>query len=741
MDVDLKNFLKTVDSNQIEGYQLENKSMTITIIHNPFLISAENLSESMSRAARITIAVLEDGDQTKVWDFSRPTDDVESCHDHDDDSGRLRPTVAISGAFWILAMFSKFGGSLAVLSYFGLVSVAFGIPPIANKAYRTACRGMIDTNVLMFLAVMGAIFLKQYDEAAAVTFLFSLSEWLEVRATSRANDALTSIVKLKPERANLIQPKTKELIIVPATSVPVGAMVAVKSGDKIPCDGVVIEGKSTVDESSLTGESRPVKKSPGDEVSGGTVNCGNTQIVVRTNRTSDDSAVSRLIRLVEEAQANRSETEKIVDSFAKVYTPIVVFSALAMCTIPWYWGDEIGRDWMARGLSLIVIACPCALVISTPIAYVAGLAATAQNGVLVKGGAYLEALGQLKHVCFDKTGTLTVGEFNLLKLDVFGTKASREEVLQYLALMEDRATHPLAKSLVDGVKAEGVTIPTLLHVEDHTFLPGEGVHGSINGKKIYVGNERLFRRLGQLDNVPPAQRKEVELWEAMSGTIGYMSIEGEGIVCAYCVADAPRPEATPVLAELRDMGMELRMFTGDKRETALSIGNKIGIEKDDIKSELLPAEKLRLVSALKEDTSSYNPLLALFFGKPRLVLMCGDGVNDAPSLVAANVGVAMGEGAALAMETADVTLMDSNLAKLSFSIKMGRSVIQKIRENVVFSILVKVVVLGLTITNHVGLWAAIGSDVGSMIVVTLNGMSLLPEKTTKNKELVARETV
>jgi len=517
-------------------------------------------------------------------------------------------------------------------------------------------------------------------------------------------------------------------------------MVAVKSGDKIPCDGVVIEGKSSVDESSLTGESRPVKKGPGDEVSGGTINSGNTQIVVQTTRSSDDSAVSRLIRLVEEAQANRSETEKIVDSFAKVYTPIVVFSALAMCTIPWYWGAEIGRDWMARGLSLIVIACPCALVISTPIAYVAGLAATAQNGVLVKGGAYLEALGQLKHVCFDKTGTLTVGEFKLLKLDVFGNN-KRREVLQYLALMEDRATHPLAKSLVDGIKTEGVTIPTSLFVQDHTFLPGEGVEGFINGKKVYVGNERLFRRLEMLEKIPLAQRKVVESWGSMGGTIGYMSIEGQGVVCAYCVADAPRPEAAQVLEELKEMGINLRMFTGDKRETALSIGSKIGMEEDEIKSELLPEEKLHLVSELKVETASYNPLVALFFGEPRLVLMCGDGVNDAPSLVAADVGVAMGEGAALAMETADITLMDSKLTKLSFSIKMGRSVIRKIRENVIFSILVKLVVLGLTITNHVGLWAAIGSDVGSMIVVTLNGMSLLPKKTEKKIESIHQETV
>jgi len=738
---DLKSYIKIFDSNQVEGYQVEKKAMAVTIIHNPLLISAQSLSESMSEATKIKTIVVEDGNEGKVWDFPETIDEDVSVDDRSEDLGGVKPSVAISGVFWIIAMFSKFGGRLEILAYFGLVSVAFGIPPIANKAFRTACRRMVDTNVLMFLAVVGALFLGQFDEAAAVTFLFSLSEWLETRATRRAHSALNSLVKLKPERANIIQPKTKELIVVPATSVPVGALVAVKSGDKIPCDGVIVEGTTTVDESSLTGESRPAKKEPKDEVSGGTVNSGNTQIVVRTSRTSDDSAVSRLIRLVEEAQANRSETERIVDSFAKVYTPVVVFSALAMCTIPWYWGTEIGRDWMARGLSLIVIACPCALVISTPIAYVAGLAATAQNGVLVKGGASLEALGQLKYVCLDKTGTLTVGKFKLLKLDVFGTKKERQDVLQYLALMEDRATHPLAKSLVDGIKAEGVAIPTNLFVKDHTFLAGEGVEGSINGKKVYVGNERLFRRLGKFENIPLAQRQAAESWEGMGGTIGFMSIGDEGVVCAYCVADAPRPEAAQVLKELKDMGIHVRMLTGDKRETALLIGNKIGMDKDDIMSELMPSQKFKLVNELKADTKNSNPLLALFLAKPRLVLMCGDGVNDAPSLVAANVGVAMGEGAALAMETADVTLMDSNLTKLSYSIKMGRSVIRKIRENVIFSIAVKLLVLGLTVTNHVGLWAAIGSDVGSMIVVTLNGMTLLPEKKETKIKAVAKEIV
>lgn len=253
------------------------------------------------------------------------------------------------------------------MKYVGLVSIAFGLPPIALKAWSTLRRFQFDTNCLMLFAVIGAMALQEFPEAAAVTFLFSLSEWLEVKATTRARNALSAIVQLRPATANLIHPQSEEIVLIPASAVPVGALVSVRTGDKVPCDGVVVEGQSTVDESSLTGESRPVKKLVNDAVSGGTINCGNTQLVVRTTASADDSAVARLIRLVEEAQANRSETEKLVDAFARIYTPIVVLSALLMCTIPWAFGRETGREWTNNGLVLIVVACPCALIISTPV--------------------------------------------------------------------------------------------------------------------------------------------------------------------------------------------------------------------------------------------------------------------------------------------------------------------------------------------------------------------------------------
>lgn len=253
------------------------------------------------------------------------------------------------------------------MKYVALLSVAFGLPPIALKASYTLRRFQFDANCLMLFAAIGAVALQEYTEAAAVTFLFGLSEWLEVRATTRARNALSAIVELRPETANLIHPQSGQVILVPASAVPVGALVSVRTGDKVPCDGVVVEGQSSVDESSLTGESRPVKKVVNDVVSGGTLNSGNTHLTVRTTALADDSAVARLIRLVEEAQSNRSETETLVDEFARVYTPIIVLAALLMCTIPWTLGREVGTKWAHNGLVLLVVACPCALIISTPV--------------------------------------------------------------------------------------------------------------------------------------------------------------------------------------------------------------------------------------------------------------------------------------------------------------------------------------------------------------------------------------
>jgi Zn2+/Cd2+-exporting ATPase len=619
----LKNFMAAYKPAQLETFVVDATSKVITLAHNHLLLPLQDIVIRLEEDTGVKTIVVTNGADDVVWDFpsyEEAANNVEA--DSSEDHKWPKPQVLLSGFFWLVSMLSFIGGNWEYLKYVSLLSVAFGIPAIAIKAVTTMRRCMFDANCLMLFAAVGALALQEFTEAAAVTFLFAISEWLETRATTRARNALSAIVNLRPDHAFIVHPSTHEQMMIPASAVPLGAVVAVKTGDRIPCDGVVVEGQSAVDESSLTGESRPVMKGPKSLVSGGTVNCGQNHLMIQTTATSENSAISRLVYLVEEAQANRSETEKIVDEFAKVYTPIVVLAALCMCTIPWAFGKETGSLWTHNGLVLIVVACPCALIISTPVTYVAGLAATAQRGVLVKGGAHLEALGLVKTICFDKTGTLTQGSFALISIDTIGTKHTRKEVLEYLVLMEARANHPLALAIVDGARNEGVVSPRHMKVQEHSFMAGEGLSGIIDGKQVYVGNARLFSRLGLLENLPEDVENMVANWEAMAGTVGFMSIEGSGLVCTYCVADAVRSESSDVIEELGKMGIAVHMLTGDNRDAARAIGNLVGLRPEGINSELLPEEKLNFITTLRGGQGGRS-VLANPLGKRELVVSYG----------------------------------------------------------------------------------------------------------------------
>ena len=609
--------------------------------------------------------------------------------------------------------------------FFGLASVLFGLPPITLKAYRTLRRWQFDANCMMVTAAFGALILGEYDEAASVSFLFAVSEFLEARASRKARKALSEICALRPDHANVIHPVSNEIIVVPADQVPLGSLISVRTGDKIAADGVVYEGASSIDESSLTGESTPVQKKVGDEVSGGTINTGHTQLVIRTTTTVDNSAVSRLIRLVEEAQSNRSPTEMMVDSFARSYTPSIIFIATMMCTIPWYFGVDIGRQWALNGLIIIVIACPCALTISTPVTYAAGLAATAKRGVIIKGGAILEAMGSVDRIVFDKTGTLTEGKFSVTHMNVIGTSKTRQEMLELLSLMQERASHPIASSLVQAAKSEGVTIPRQMVVTDHQILKGEGITANVDGQmKVYVGNQRLFNRLGMFESLDSSDKILFNEWEETGGTIGFIGSREDGIIGMFCVKDSVREEARQALHELKEAGIEVYMCTGDSESTAQTVAKEIGILGHRVNSGLLPEDKLNFVEGLKRA----EPKRLTFCRKKRYVLFCGDGVNDAPALAAVDIGVSMGEGAAMALEMSDVTLMDSRLTKLPYVIQIGQRVLRTVKENIAISFVAKFTVVVLTFMGKMTLLYAIASDVGVMLLVTLNGMKLLPNK-------------
>ena len=428
----------------------------------------------------------------------------------------------------------------------------------------------------------------------------------------------------------------------------------------------------------------------GDAIAGGSINIGPSPLIVKTTSTVEDSAVSRLVRLVEESQANRSPTEKLVDSFARSYTPLVILLALNMCIIPWIVaGPEVGRKWVLNGLIIIVLACPCALTISTPVTYAAGLAATAQRGVIIKGGASLEALGRVNKIVFDKTGTLTEGRFAMGNLKVIGERYSRKQVLELLALMESISSHPLASTLVQAALEEGVEIPSNILVYNHTALNGEGITATLtfgemnNPVQCYVGNHFLMQKACLCSSLPQDVIDEAQSWSSAGGTVGYLGLEGVGVIAIFCVLDSVRPEAKEVVRELKERyNCDITILTGDSAGAARVLAGQVGLCENEwqVKSQLLPEDKLHLVVSMMNADDRQTTGLCRSRG---LLLFCGDGVNDAPAMSAADVGVAMGNGAALAMEMSDITLMDSNLKKLIYSIDMGRRVLRAIKENII----------------------------------------------------------
>mmetsp|Transcript_18364 Transcript_18364/g.31061 ORF Transcript_18364/g.31061 Transcript_18364/m.31061 type:complete len:1128 (+) Transcript_18364:369-3752(+) len=729
-----QNFFK----HHIRTFHLHAQSQTLKVEHDPSLLTAERIYNTLVSGLKDDawgrIELAHDGatEGLTLPVLSNERRDDNEGNDFLDEGGRrlycfrgLKVNILLSGLCWILSLLSYVGDSWRFLQYAGIGAVFFGLPPVAMKAYLTMRRCQFDANCMMVTAALGSLALGEYDEAASVSFLFSISEWLEARATKKARRALGEIVSLRPDYANVIDPATGDIVIIPASNLPVGCRVSVRTGDKVPADGVVVEGTSSVDESSLTGEARPVEKHPGEEVSSGSINVGSSQLVIRTSSTVGDSALSRLIELIEEAQANASETEKLVDAFAKKYTPFVLVIAFCLCTVPWFFGEEVGRYWSLNGLIFIIIACPCALTISTPVTYSAGLAATAKRGIIIKGGSRLECLGHVKTVVFDKTGTLTTGRFSLSHLEAVGGSKSRKEILRLLAIMEAPSSHPLSACLVSAAKDEGVVLSETVCALQHTILKGEGVTATVDDERVYVGNARLFGRIGMY-NIPQQYTDWAAEWSDEGGTVGYIGIEGVGIIGMYCVKDTIREEAPSVVSTLHQSDVEVIMLTGDGQGAARAVGTQIGLDESCIQSQLLPEDKLHYVSSLKGSSTDRHPSL---YGGKKLILMVGDGVNDAPALTVADIGVAMGEGAALAVEMSDVTLMDSNLTKLLFSMDIGAKVIKTVKENIAFSIVVNLIAIVLTCFGKMTLLWAIVSDVGTMLLVTLNGMKLLSPRT------------
>ena len=507
-------------------------------------------------------------------------------------------------------------------------------------------RRVLDIHVLMLVAVTGALVLGDWAEAATVIWLFAVSQWLEVRTMERARRAIRGVMTLAPTEARVKHGDHEHVSAVDL--VLPGATIVVAPGQKVPLDGIVVAGTSDVNQAPITGESLPVPRGVGDEVFAGTIN-GQGALDVRVTRAVRDTTLARIVHLVEAAQAQRAPAQQFIDRFARWYTPAVVLAALAVFVVPVLFGGG-AAEWSYRALVLLVVACPCALVISTPVSIVAALATAARHGVLIKGGAHLERLAGVRVIAFDKTGTLTSGEPDVRSVVRLGG-ASEGDTLGAAAAVEQRSAHPIAAAIVDAAQTRGVVAGAADDVRD---LPGRGAEGLWRGRRVLVGNAALMAERG----VPADATGLAETFGARGETAVYVAIDGV-LELALGVADRPRAVAADVVRMLRGQGVtHVALLTGDTAASAAALARATGVT--DVRAGLLPGEKLAAVTALR---AAHGP-----------VAMVGDGVNDAPALAAADVGVAMGAaGSAAALEAADVALMSDELQKLPYAIRLSRA--------------------------------------------------------------------
>ncbi len=588
-----------------------------------------------------------------------------------------------------------------------LLSVLAGVFLVLPKAWFSLRRLRPDMNLLMTIAVCGAVAIGEWFEAATVAFLFALSLTLESWSVSRARRAIEKLLDLAPAVIRVIDSSGMVMEVAPDT-VAVGTVFQIRPGERIALDGEVVKGTSDVNQAPITGESIAVTKEAGAVVYAGTVN-GSGTLEVRSTKASQDTTLATIIRMVGEAQQKRAPSEQWVDRFAQYYTPSVLVVAFAMFLIPTLVFGKPFDVWLYQALVLLVIACPCALVISTPVSVVAALAAAAKNGVLVKGGVHMETPARLKAIALDKTGTLTEGRPAVVEV-VTLSGHTETELLERAAAMEFHSDHPLARAIVEYCTAKGVKP---LPAEEFTIIPGKGANGLWNGKRYWLGSHRFLEELGQ---ETPAVHEQLEVLSSTGRTV--VVIGNESHVCGYlALADTIRPESKATIQRLRAAGIEhIVMLSGDNRGTAEAIGREAGI--DEIRAELLPADK---VTAISELVASY-----------KTVAMVGDGINDAPALSLASLGIAMGAaGSDTAMEAADVALMSDDLSKLPWLVEHSRRMLGIIRTNIVLSLAVKAVFVVLTILGHASLWAAIAADMGMSLLVIFNALRLLRDQEPK----------
>ncbi|XP_030551782.1 cadmium/zinc-transporting ATPase HMA3-like isoform X2 [Rhodamnia argentea] len=652
---------------------------TVIVLHDPLIVSQSKLVEALNRV-RLEASIRHQGniDSATKW----PS-----------------PALIVCGLLFGLS-FLKY--VYQPLKWLALAAVVIGLPPIALRSLASIKNLTLNINVLVLISVVGTLALQDYWEAASIVFLFSIAQWLELRASHKAMATMSSLASMTPGKAVIAE--TGESVDV--NDVQMSTVLSVKAGEAIPIDGIVVDGKCDADEKMLTGESYPVAKDIGSNVWAGSINL-NGYISMRTTALAKDCVVARMAKLVEDAQKKKSHTQGLIDNCAKYYIPGVALVSACIAAVPAALKLQNEDYWFHLAIVVLVGSCPCALILSTPITFFCALSRAAKDGLLFKGGSYLEILAKVKTVAFDKTGTVTRGEFVVTNFQSICNDIDLNTLLYWVSSIESKSSHPMSAAIIYYAHSLSIE-PKPEDVEDFQNFPGEGIYGRINGQGIYIGNWRIGLRAGH----NTASGNETD-------TNGFI-YTGKSPVGKFSLSDACRTGSMEAIEDIKSLGIKTAMLTGDSQAAARSAQYQLDHALDLVYAELLPENKARIIEDFKKDGPT---------------AMIGDGVNDAPALAAANVGISMGiSGSALAMETGHVILMSNDIRKIPEAIKLARRTFRKLVENVLISISLKGAILGLAFAGYPLVWAAVLTDVGTCLIVILNSMQLLNVTSNQGKK-------
>jgi Cd2+/Zn2+-exporting ATPase len=678
----------------VEDVSVSVVSRTMSVKHGPDA-DLQDLAHRVSNLGYPTRPIRAGGE-----DDEKSDDRLHGDHDDDDDGPWWKTrkavlTLACGGALLAAYLVGQVMPEVGHWAF--LLALLVGLVPISRRAVSAAMAGSpFSIETLMSIAAIGAVIIGATEEAATVVLLFLVGELLEGVAAGRARASIKGLADLVPKTAQLIE--GDQVREVPAASLALKAMVMVRPGDRIPADGDVVEGSSAVDEAPVTGESVPKNKQPGDRVFAGTINTDNV-LKIRVTARASDNTISRVIALVEEAQESKAPTERFIDRFSRYYTPAVLLVGALVAVIPPLVFGQGWSEWVYKGLAILLIGCPCALVISTPAAIAAALSAGARRGLLLKGGAVLEGLRKVTIVALDKTGTLTEGKPQVT--DIVAIGMSETKVLSMAAAIETGSSHPLALAILAKAKAMNAPVPPAM---DAKAIGGKGVTGTVGGDRLLLASPKAA---GEQAAIPADLQARIDAFNDEGKTVSVL-LANDTIVGIFAIRDEPRADAKAGVDALKDAGVRTVMLTGDNERTARAIGSALGME---VRAGLLPEDKQRIVRELQAGGS--------------VVAKVGDGINDAPALAAADIGIAMGGGTDVALETADAAILHGRVMDIANMILLSKATMANIGQNITLSLGLKAVFLVTTVLGITGLWPAILADTGATVLVTANAMRLL----------------